>query len=353
MECHVGESALQKRSGHDRTLHPAARNPIVAWLNGRSATDPRYPEVGWSYQIRDDQLVVDRTAGGRAAALVLDYALGSGKHGMTFVALRADPNKPASPAIEHRLSYLADGRRLTITPGQEANSQDPHDGDNPGVTAFGNPLGPVRLRDCFGCHATWISPIIPGPSEAPSMIPHVRCERCHGPGRHHVDAARRGETDLTMRMGPGRDPPNVEVERCGECHRLPMLVPGSWIRPDNPAIVRFQGVGISKSACYADGRGGLRCTTCHDPHDRASRDHAVYEAACISCHRSVPTWNVCPVSPALGCVDCHMPRRELPGNGVFTDHWIRKPAATGRGAGKPAGPVQSRWFPAVARESAE
>ena len=80
------------------------------------------------------------------------------------------------------------------------------------------------------------------------------------------------------------------------------------------------------SACYAKGVGGLRCTTCHDPHDRASSDHTHYETACLNCHRSAPAQKACPISPAANCIGCHMPRREVRGNGTFTDHWIRKPS---------------------------
>jgi hypothetical protein len=324
-ECHPGESALQKRSGHDRTFRLAARSPIAAWLDGRSATDPKYPEVRWSYRFRDDRLSVERSDGGRAESLALDYALGSGKHGVTFVAIQGAEIKPAPSGIEHRLSYLADGPRLEITPGQERSSRVRQPGDAAESVPFGRPMGPDHLRQCLRCHATWVSPVAPDLRESSTLIPNVSCERCHGPGREHVEAARRGQDGLSMRMGHDRGEAWVEVDRCGECHRVPRLLSGSSIRPDNPGIVRFQGVGVSMSACYAKGQGGLRCTTCHDPHDRASGDHGHYEATCLSCHRSAPAQTACPVSPAANCIGCHMPRREIHGNGVFTDHWIRKP----------------------------
>ena len=130
-----------------------------------------------------------------------------------------------------------------------------------------------------------------------------------------------------MQMGYDRAEPWAEVNLCGECHRLPRLVSGSSINPANPAIVRFQGVGVSMSACYAKGEGGLRCTTCHDPHDRASSDQSHYEAVCLSCHRSSQAQKTCPISPAANCVSCHMPKCNIRGNGVFTDHWIRKSTA--------------------------
>jgi hypothetical protein len=128
-------------------------------------------------------------------------------------------------------------------------------------------------------------------------------------------------------MGQGRVGPAVEVALCGECHRLPEVLPASIIRPDSLQIVRFQSVGLSVSPCYADGLSGLRCVSCHDPHDRVSSDRDAYASVCLQCHgagsQSKPA--PCPVSPAAGCIECHMPRREIGENGLFTDHWIRKP----------------------------
>jgi len=335
LECHPGESALQGRSGHGRTLRRAERSPIIAWLNGKSVSDPKYPDVRWSYQVRDKRLIVERTIGGRTESLALDYGLGSGKHGVTFVAIQGEKTELDPSGMEHRLSYLANSPRLAITPGQEGSPRVRHHGDTAESVAFGHPLGRDRLKECFGCHATLTSTVAPNRLETATLLPNVSCERCHGPGRDHVDAARRGETDLNMRMGHDRVQPWVEVNLCGECHRLPRSVSFSSISPDNPGIVRFQGVGVSMSACYAKGLGGLRCTTCHDPHDRASSDHTHYEAACLSCHRSAPAQKACPISPAKNCIGCHMPRRDVPGNGTFTDHWIRKPSPRAREGADP------------------
>jgi hypothetical protein len=336
LECHPGESALQARSGHDRTLRRAERSAIIAWLDGKTVSDPEHPEVKWSYHVRDKQLIVERTIGDRTESLPLDYALGSGKHGVTFLANQGRPKTELDPSgLEHRLSYLADGPRLAMTPGQARNGeQDPH---HVGLETdpFGRPLDVAGFHECFSCHTTLTSTVARNRLETTTMIPNVSCERCHGPGRAHVAAARQGRTELNMRMGHDRVQPSVEVGLCGECHRLPTSIPSSAIQADNLAIVRFQGVGVSMSACYANGLSGLRCTTCHDPHDRASSDRRHYEAACLSCHGSAPTQKACLVSPAANCTGCHMPRREVLGNGIFTDHWIRKPSPTPRGGADP------------------
>jgi hypothetical protein len=346
LECHPGESALQGRSGHDRTLRRAEQSPIIAWLNGKSVSDPEHPDVRWSYEVSDNQLIAARTVAGRTESLALDYAFGSGKHGLTFVALTGRKSELDPSGVEHRLSYFANSPRLAITPGQGRSRRPRDHGDTAESVGFGHPLGPDRLQDCFRCHATLTSTFARNRLEAATLLPNVSCERCHGPGREHVDAARRGETNLNMRLGHDRVQPWVEVNLCGECHRLPRSISASSISPDNTGIVRFQGVGVSMSACYAKGLGGLRCTTCHDPHDRASSDHTHYEAACLSCHRAAAAEKACPISPAANCIGCHMPRREVSSNGTFTDHWIRKPGPPVREGVDPpkaeSAPISSR-----------
>jgi hypothetical protein len=334
-ECHPGESALFARSGHHRTLWPTepGRNPIVAWLEGKEWKDPDVPEVTWSYHLRDGRLVAERTIGKRTDTLRLEYGLGSGTHGVTFVAFEPG-DEPAFnlSGIEHRLSYFSRDQRIGVTLGHKRYDQD-H--TRPEEVPFGKPLAPERLQRCIGCHSTLTSTLAGDRFEPATLIPNVTCERCHGPGREHVEAARKGESDLTMVFGQTRPAPSVEIDLCGECHRLPRTLAASSIRPDNDLIVRFQSVGLSVSACYAEGRSGLRCVSCHDPHGRTSRDHTAYVSVCLQCHQagSKSRHATCPVSPAARCIECHMPRREVSGNGLFTDHWIRKPEPTAKQRG--------------------
>jgi hypothetical protein len=334
-ECHPGEAALFARSGHHRTLWPTepGRNPVVAWLKGKTWKDPDVPDVTWSYQVRDGRLVAERTIRERIETLRLEYGLGSGTHGITFVAFQPGDDPAFNPSgIEHRLSYYSTGRRLGVTLGQKRFDED-H--TRPDEVPFGKSLPPERLQRCIGCHSTLTSTLAGTWLEPATLIPNVTCERCHGPGRVHIETARRGESELTMAFGQNRAGPSVEVALCGECHRLPQSISASSIRPGNLEIVRFQPVGLSESLCYAKGQSGLRCVSCHDPHDRASSDQAAYVSVCLQCHQagSKSKQATCPVAPAARCIECHMPRREISGNGFFTDHWIRKPETTARRAG--------------------
>jgi hypothetical protein len=315
--CHPNEYALHRHSGHARTLRPAGAISLARWLNRRAAEDPERPGVTWSYELSDGRLTAQRTEAGTVDRFLVEYAFGSGHHATTFVSLtERDPTRPI--ALEHRLTYFAHSQSLGLTPGQSLTSH----------AAGNSPRGRIHTNDdtlkCFGCHATATSDRGPDVLDETTLIPNVSCERCHGAGRLHVEAARRGtvENDASIRFRLGRWTADEQLRLCGSCHRLPsMMQPGS-IRVDNPALVRHQPVGLMQSACYIRSSGALTCLTCHDPHARTSQDRPAYEAICLSCHQS-PSQASCRISARANCLNCHMPRRDVTRGMVMTDHWIR------------------------------
>jgi hypothetical protein len=322
-ECHPGETAAFARSGHARTLRPAELDPIARWLDGRTVADPERPGVDWSYHLRDGKLSVDRREGGKSETLPIEFSFGSGHVGNTFVTTMKGGPDSTPTGLEHRLSYLSVGRKLAITPGQQRGAPA---GTGTRITPHGRLLDDLRLVRCFSCHVTTGSRQGLGRLDTATMIRNVTCERCHGPAAEHVEAARRGATgeELRMPMGPERDSPTDQINACGECHRSPEGADLSSLREDDLLIVRFQPIGLAKSRCFRRGKTGLRCTSCHDPHARVSHDLASYESVCIDCHRSGgQSRSLCPVSPEKDCVGCHMPRRQVAPEFVFTDHWIR------------------------------
>lgn len=321
-ECHPGESALHARSGHSRTLRPAAATAAARRLDGMSVPDPERPGISWAFALRGDRFTTTRREGDDVRAIPIEYAFGSGRHAVTFGTLvDRDPAHPC--LLEHRLTAFAHDDRPGLTPGQSLS------GHAEGNTPAGRRHSPENTRKCFACHATALSDRGDAALDTATMIPDVSCERCHGPGRPHVEAARRGAgpAALAMPLGPGRSSLAEQVRACGQCHRLPeMIAPGS-IRAENPVLVRHQSVGLMQSACYTRSGGALGCTTCHDPHDRTSDDLLTYEASCLKCH-SGPSRTTCPTSPRSGCIACHMPRRDVARGMMMVDHWIRKlPAA--------------------------
>jgi hypothetical protein len=240
---------------------------------------------------------------------------------------------PEVPAIlEHRLTYYAREDALGLTPGHDTKPPPP------GLTPHGGVPPPRDARDCFGCHATQVSARYDRRIDEATMIPNVSCERCHGPGRAHVAAARRGapESELALPFGLDRWTAPKLLQFCGECHRHPAGPHPEQIRRGDPFLARFQPIGLILSKCYRQSAGTLSCVTCHDPHARASSDHAGYDAVCLKCHGGsvgsaeppkslLPAAVVCSVSPRERCVECHMPRVGVDsGQHVrLSDHWIR------------------------------
>ena len=339
-ECHPGESALYHRSGHSQTLRLVAdREDLIRWLDGKQAADPADPDASFHYQHKDGQLSAVREAPDSSESRVLEYAFGSGHHATTFVTV-TDPDPAHPAAIEHRLTYFAEGPRLDITPGQGDTREIPPEFKTP----EGHLLDAAAARMCFSCHVTILSDRDPSVLDVATMVKNVSCERCHGPGQAHIEAARRGESPLKMPFGRRGSTPRLEIKLCGQCHRTPEQVPPDSIRPDNPQLVRFQSVGLVASRCFNESDGGFGCVACHDPHARTSPDMGSYEAACLKCHKAAPQ-TVCRVSPDKGCIACHMPRREAGSKVAFTDHWIRIVPPAGSPASPPTVPKSPEPHP--------
>ncbi len=278
-ECHPGEVALHSRSGHSRTLRPAAG--LARQLDGLTTEDPERPGVIWKYVRRDGKLWTERTENGTVERSLIEYAFGSGRHATTFVTMiDRDPRRPV--CREHRLTLFAHSGSPGVTPGLSLAGHAVGNSDRGRVNSVADTL------NCFRCHTTMISDRGDDVLDEGTMIPNISCESCHGPARSHIEAARRGADGNTLRMpfGPGRWTTNEQLQFCGSCHRLPAMMSPGAIRIDNPGLVRHQPVGMVQSACFKQSNRALNCVTCHDPHARASSDRAGYEKVCLSCHGS-------------------------------------------------------------------
>ncbi|NOS61393.1 hypothetical protein HA469_19770, partial [Acinetobacter baumannii] len=74
------------------------------------------------------------------------------------------------------------------------------------------------VRRCLFCHTTNFRAALDqaGPEAADLAI---GCEKCHGPGDHHVAAVEAGFPDPAI-VNPGRLPGPAVNKTCGECHDL-------------------------------------------------------------------------------------------------------------------------------------
>jgi len=210
-----------------------------------------------------------------------------------------------------------------------------------------------------GADRTGTAPIFAG------AIPEgIDCQRCHGPGRAHIEATQASnasrETIHSAIVNPARLSSELQMDLCMQCHlettsvRLPPSIvrysrgmfsfrPGERLADyilhfDHSAGTghddKFEIAGaayrLRKSPCFIQSAGALRCTTCHNPHDipRGADAERHYTAVCLNCHGGDLQRLVAASrhTAALNCVGCHMPKRRTDDvvHAVMTDHFIQR-----------------------------
>ncbi len=307
--------------------------PCARQLDGQTVADPELAEVSWNYQYRDGQLHIRRMAQGKVEDCIAEYAFGSGHHALTFVNV-IDPKIPA--ILEHRITYYTVQHALGLDPRPQHPTA-----PCPIVTPLGGVLPPATSRKCFACHTTQTSARDNQLIDEKTMIPNVSCERCHGPGRAHVEAARRGAdgrssssrsvravtppircwcsagpaTGIRPGLGPARSGPTTPI----------------W--PASSRSASSSRVAFARATAPLVASPAMIPTRGHRPTGRriwwsASR---ATPAAAGTRRRSRPAYKAplriagspCPVAPRGDCVHCHMPRVDAGQNVLFADHWIR------------------------------
>lgn len=309
--CHKEAARAHQTSMHAHTLALAAGHSSIKHFETDQVVDDPALSVNYSFKVKDGKPVtrVARATDGATEELSPRYVLGSGYHGYTFLFERDDRY------LESRLSYYPPAKRWAWTPGQEQQ------------TPFRAPMGRL-LEDgeafsCFICHSTTL--VHEGETPRPEKsIFNVGCERCHGAGKEHVEAARTNEKpgSIFRYGGAGAD---TIMRLCGECHRSPQTIPADQLET-HVDLPRFAGTALAASKCFQKSNGKLSCVSCHDPHAGVSRNPATYERVCMSCHNGQATaQKPCPVNPKSGCIPCHLPAQSLgdPDEVKFHNHWIR------------------------------
>jgi tetratricopeptide (TPR) repeat protein len=308
--CHRPAHEALLTSRHSKTFARANEVQSVPWSDPSPLPDPGDPNVSHRFERREDGIHVETTVGDQVFRAVARYAFGSPDRYVTFTG----PDEHGRSRML-RMSYYDSpkGAGWDISTGLVPHParpdqflgelMDPGDGE----------------RRCLGCHTTNFRAVEDrvGPESADHAM---GCERCHGPGGHHVAAVEVDFPDPAI-ISPGRATDGTINRLCGQCHDF-TLPHGFTGEPDDPGWYRFHGARLEQSRCSIASGGRLHCVTCHDPHGRLETATAPYEAKCLSCHG--PGKTTCPVNPAKGCVECHMPRVwRQPTHSFQSDHKIR------------------------------
>ncbi|MFN0169521.1 MAG: tetratricopeptide repeat protein [Bryobacteraceae bacterium] len=353
--CHASHAKTYRETGMARSFYRAVPSNMVERLDGQpfhhQASDRYYAVIrrGDRYFLRRHQV----DAGGKEENVMeveIHYVMGSGNHARSYLGRTAQNRLVQMPITW----YPANGGYFAMSPGY----------DRPDHLEFRRKI----TYDCFFCHDGY--PEVANGSDSmgadpvyPETLPEgIDCQRCHGPGRSHVDAAGNKRPAAEIRkaiVNPARLNPELQMDVCMQCHlettsfALPNSIQlygrGAFsFRPGEPLadfMLHFdhaKGRGyddkfeivssayrLRRSACFQKSAGRMTCTTCHNPHVVPRGQKAVdhYTAVCRGCHNHVRLAGH-PSQP--NCLPCHMPPRRTDDvvHSAVTDHRIlrRKPA---------------------------
>jgi predicted CXXCH cytochrome family protein len=355
--CHAAAARNYQQTGMGRSFfRPGSANTVEDYA-GKSEFHHERSDTQYAMVRRDGAFYQRRWTpgfGGKPAnveELRIDYVIGSGNHSRTYLHRTA-----RGTLIELPLSWYSEkGGYWHMSPG------------------FDSPRPPTRRLvsyDCMFCHNGY--PRIPAGHDAPGSEPifsgdlpqGIDCQRCHGPGARHVEAARTGGDAARVRasiVNPAKLPAKARMDVCLQCHleptstAIPSLVrrfdrgpfsyrPGEALsafrlafdhvpgkgRDDKFEIVGSSAYRLRQSRCFVASKEALACDTCHNPHRAATQEQ--YAAVCRGCHGSaLESKTASGVHPAgADCVGCHMPKRRTDDvvHVVMTDHRIqRRPPA--------------------------
>ncbi len=256
----------------------------------------------------------------------LEYFLGSGNHGRTYLY------SVNGYWFETPIAYYARKHGYDMRPAYLNDKEMP----------FNLPVSAACLR----CHMSGIRIQDPGTRNHYNGVPFlhggITCEACHGDSAKHIEAGGKAAIVNPAKLDPERrDSVCISCHLEGDTsveHRGRSAVdykPGdrfgdyvsSFVRTGaattNRAVSQVEALSLSKCKRVSGDR--MSCMSCHNPHGSPPPEEraAYYRSKCLACHVQ-PKYVAAHYSENPDCTQCHMPKSaptDIP-HEQWTDHRI-------------------------------
>jgi len=194
---------------------------------------------------------------------------------------------------------------------------------------------PITAR-CLECHSTFFKKTLtekqPDHFSKKNFVLGIECEKCHGPGKQHVDfhqknaQSKEGKFIVSFKNFSRTQ----KLDFCRSCHggKLVAKKPafsfkagdnlGDYFKVDSvQASTTLDSHGnqygmLSLSKCFRQSE--MTCTTCHQVHKNQKGNVSEFSVRCMNCHaegtKSFCAFKKLPTTQLKqNCVQCHMPEK--------------------------------------------
>ena len=332
--CHQQRHAGFVKTAHHLTSAPCTPTGLLGSVEAPAnqlATDNE--DLFFTIQTSSNDGVAQTVhLGDWSFSIPMDVIVGSGKLAQTFLFWNGDA------LFESHVSYFSGPEKWLASPGFG--------------TVDANYARPIR-SECLECHVTFISEKKrPNFYHRESAIWGISCERCHGPGKQHVEYhTANPDTNVAKFVAQPKEMPRErQLDLCGQCHsgefkflKKPFRFrPGeridSYHRVLNPnshdpgVHTSNQLTRLRRSECFKQTE--MTCTTCHDPHVLQRGNTLAFSQSCLQCHEAESCGKHADIGDRIArdCISCHMPStknidmEEMVSKGLeitSVDHFIR------------------------------
>jgi len=326
--CHRDIFEKHVQTGHFLSSILAAADLVKgSFENGRN----EYHFTGLSsvkMEKRNDSLFqVEYVMGKEKQKSKIDIVVGSGKKGQSFLSWKNNS------LVQLPVTYFTPESTWTSSPGF-----------HPRKIAFNR----VVTSRCLECHGTYFQTISakgkhPEEFDKRNIIYGIDCEKCHGPGKEHVNfhLNNPGIKEAKYIVNTGKLSRQIQLDLCALCHRggLNKTMPSfSFTAGDSLADffaesnIPLQTGGIDvhgnqlgmlmQSKCFFS--SDMTCQSCHNPHEKEVRKPKVFSQRCMACHTEGKS-KLCGLAKTHGniinnnCIDCHMPLEQSHSIAVYLE----------------------------------